>query len=336
MADEGKQTRSMNTQLQQTLTPVNNKRSEPFSPDNISPSMLQAHKQAKLIDLPTYDIGDPLSHSASTSAPTVSAVQEEAVVKISDIVCKTLNNSEFIDQLIPVISQKVLESIKPTLKQIINETLQPHLDDIKTSKDLIKKQESVIKKQEVEILALKNKYDRIEARLEEQEQYSRRTSLRFNNVKVATNPDGSIKQPVDTDKIIKDICKTKLGVTLDTNDIGRSHPIGRSYDGKISVIVRFLSYRQRRLVFANKKKLKGDPDKLNICENLTKFRYDLVKRLSAHRQANRIHSYWTHDGSIIVKATSQSPTVVIKNVYDINTLINGDDDSSSSESETED
>jgi hypothetical protein len=40
--------------------------------------------------------------------------------------------------------------------------------------------------------------------------------------------------------------------------IGRSHPIGEAKDGKISIIVRFLTYRQQHMVFSNKRKLKGN------------------------------------------------------------------------------
>jgi hypothetical protein len=61
-----------------------------------------------------------------------------------------------------------------------------------------------------------------------------------------------------SDSIVLQICKNQLGVKLSLKDIGRSHPIGQSRDGKISIIVRFLSYRQRAMVFSNKKKLKGN------------------------------------------------------------------------------
>jgi hypothetical protein len=77
---------------------------------------------------------------------------------------------------------------------------------------------------------------------------------------------------------ISSLCK--LITKLNLNDIGRSHPIGQSRDGKISIIVRFLTYRQRAIVFSNKKKLKWNKDNIFICENLTKHRYDILKRLN--------------------------------------------------------
>jgi hypothetical protein len=108
--------------------------------------------------------------------------------------------------------------------------------------------------------------------------------------------------------------KNQLGVKLSLNDICRSHPIGQSRDGKISIIVRFLTYRQRAMVFSNKKKPKGNKDKIFICENLTKHRYDILKRLNTHRINNKVHSYWTHDGSIIVKKSEHSGTKVVGNL----------------------
>ena len=67
----------------------------------------------------------------------------------------------------------------------------------------------------------------------------------FNNVKAPTNDRGEIRRPIDTDALVLKICNTKLGLQLNTKDIGRSNPIGEVKNGKISIITRFLSYRQR-------------------------------------------------------------------------------------------
>ena len=157
----------------------------------------------------------------------------------------------------------------------------------------------------------------IDTRLEEQEQYSRRTSLRFHNVRVPTDQKGNIIQPVDTDGIVLKICNKDLNVPLDIHHIGRSHPIGEAKDGKISIIVRFLTYRQRHMVFSNKRKLKGNKDKMFIAENLTQHRYELLRQLNGMKKINKVHSFWTHDGSILVKEKENSKIKVIKNKSDI-------------------
>jgi hypothetical protein len=118
--------------------------------------------------------------------------------------------------------------------------------------------------------------------------------------------------------------KNQLGVKLNLTDIGRSHPIGEIRAGKISIIVRFLTYRQRHMVFSKKKELKGHVDKTFISENLTRHRYDLLKRLNTLRVDRKIHSLWTHDGSVLVKGKIfylQQKTKYIKSmVYVANPL----------------
>jgi hypothetical protein len=61
-----------------------------------------------------------------------------------------------------------------------------------------------IDKQNTIIQTLQDKLDKVEERVEEQEQYSRRTSLRFNNVRVPTN-------------ITEDHCSLSVGEEPDNN-----------------------------------------------------------------------------------------------------------------------
>jgi hypothetical protein len=63
--------------------------------------------------------------------------------------------------------------------------------------------------------------------VENQEQYSRRTSLRFHNIKVQVDQRGKIIHPVDTDDLVLQVCNTKLGLDISKTDIGRSHVIGK-------------------------------------------------------------------------------------------------------------
>ena len=136
-------------------------------------------------------------------------------------------------------------------------------------------------------------------------------------MKVPTNRKGEIIQPVDTDSIVLGICNTDLGVKPDIHHFGRSPPIGEPNDGKISIITRSITYRQRQICFSSKKKLKGYPDKMFIVENLTKHRYDLIKRLNILRKNGKMHSYWTDDDSVLVTKTEQSRTINIKTREDV-------------------
>ena len=106
-----------------------------------------------------------------------------------------------------MISQKVIESIKPTLKKMVDDSLLPHIEKIQSAHHVINLQREEIDKQNTIIQTLQDKLDKVEETVEEQEQYSRRTSLRFNNVRVPTNSNGDIIQPIDTDSIVLQICK---------------------------------------------------------------------------------------------------------------------------------
>lgn len=288
---------------------------DPDSPECISPSLLQVEKQARLAS--SSNDSDKTDIQTCKEINETAKGQMETVFHLSEVVCATLKNQDFLESIIPMISEKVIESITPRILKLVDDSIKPHLEKAKQCQEAITHKEIEINKQNKVIKSLQEKLNNVETRIEEQEQYSRRTSLRFNNVKVPTNRKGEIIQPVDTDSIVLGICNKDLGLKLDINHIGRSHPIGEPKDGKISIITRFLTYRQRQLVFRNKKKLKGNPDKMFIAENLTKHRYDLIKRLNTLRKTGKIHSYWTHDGSVLVKKTEQSRTINIKNRKDV-------------------
>jgi hypothetical protein len=53
-----------------------------------------------------------------------------------------------------------------------------------------------------------------------------------------------------------------------------------------------------------------------ITEDLTRHRYDLLKRLNTLRVDRKIHSVWTHDGSELVKETERSRPLVVKSRQD--------------------
>jgi hypothetical protein len=67
------------------------------------------------------------------------------------------------------------------------------------------------------------------------------------------------------------------------------------------------------MVFSNKRKLKGNKEKMFIAENLTKYRYDLLRQLNGMKKINKVHSFWTNDGSILVKERENSKVKMIKN-----------------------
>jgi hypothetical protein len=164
---------------------------------------------------------------------------------------------------------------------------------------------------------LNNKIIELESRIEGQEHYARRTSLRFHNIKVPVDERGNVKHPFNTDELILNVCNDKLGLDINLHDIGSSHIIGKVKDGKSQVIVRFISYRTRSKVHSNKHALKNHPDKFFITENLTKYRTELVKQLAELKYNDLLYTYWTSDGCIFLKQNTTSRKILIHNRDDI-------------------
>jgi len=112
---------------------------------------------------------------------------------------------------------------------------EPLIKQIGDNNYTIKCQSDHIAKQSVEIQTLQDKINiinEIENRIEQQEQYYRRTSLRFNNVPAPVDNKGQIIIPINTDQLVLDICNKNPKQPISIEEIGRSHPIGEPKNGK--------------------------------------------------------------------------------------------------------
>lgn len=119
------------------------------------------------------------------------------------------------------------------------------------------------------------------------EQYSRRNNLRFFGIGEHKNED--------TDALVLAVISSKLGVNVSVDDIDRSHRVGRmnADDKPRAIIVKFVSYRTRALVFNSKKKLKASG--ISIKEDLTTFRLSLLKKATSVYGMGKV---WSADGKI--------------------------------------
>ena len=109
----------------------------------------------------------------------------------------------------------------------------------------------------------------LELDLEESQQYSRRTNVLIHGIEE--------EDKEDTDRKAHELFTGQLGLDLVEKDIARSHRLGKRSEGRNRpIIVRLLSYRQKKSVYDQKKKLKGSG--VVITENLTKERYTFYKK----------------------------------------------------------
>ena len=106
--------------------------------------------------------------------------------------------------------------------------------------------------------------------LDRQEQYSRRNCFLFHGFPESKNEN--------TDEIVIDTIKEKMGEIIENNEIDRLHRLGAPKNNGKSrpIIIKFVRYNTRCRIFKNKKELKGKS--ISITERLTKKRIKALKK----------------------------------------------------------
>lgn len=151
---------------------------------------------------------------------------------------------------------------------------------------------------------LRESIEKVETRVDEVEQYSRRNCILLHGV-----PETAAEEPC---AVVCDVFKNKLGLDIKILDIDRAHRLGRNgqnsnrtaadivKEGSRPIIVKFVSYASRALVFKQKVKLKGT--KIFITESLTKHRLQLYKMT---KEKFGIRNVWTSDGRIVINVNNR-------------------------------
>jgi len=167
-----------------------------------------------------------------------------------------------------------------------------------------------------ELSSLQTQIDHLSIKLDDQEQYSRRTNLKLSGIKERGREENTDDLVLD---VINNLILADTGESLNYSHIGRTHRVGpplRITDSKSKpsrprdIIIRFISYRNRDLVFRNKKNLKTHnqsqpPEhRLYVNEALTKRRANLFKKTRDLLRDRKVKNCWTHDGKILVKSLS--------------------------------
>lgn len=227
----------------------------------------------------------------SETAVNSSTVGEMANNKlIEDCVNKFLSKDSIFEKL----TAKLSEHITSTVERVLSESLTKFKEELFN----LHKEVATLKERVAQL------DHRLDCKTDDLEQYQRRNNLRIFGVRE------TIKE--NTDQLVLDIVREKMGVELKVEAIERSHRVGAKPrprdDGTTPhrpIIVRFCSYRDRRRVFEEKKKLKGTG--ITFKEDLT------VRRLEVLRTAVDkfgVRNTWTVDGKVfwLDKGTRGSAT----------------------------
>nr|XP_054761408.1 uncharacterized protein LOC129267808 [Lytechinus pictus] len=232
------------------------------------------------------------------------ASQRQIAAVASQVMQDLLKNQEFISLLESTVGNAIEKKMGELLKSI--ESIQGELFELKSDAERkdkeIERCKEKITQQEQNIL-------RLEHSVNNMEQYSRRSCLRIFGLQE--------KRGENTDTLVKEAVTAKLGVSLDNmKDIDRSHRTGRTpvsaQPGSSStsgtdkpkprpIIVKLTSYRKKREILQNRKKLKGT--KIVIAEDLTMKNQKLI---SQTRSSKSVKTAWSSDGRIIALLGSTS------------------------------
>jgi hypothetical protein len=103
-----------------------------------------------------------------------------------------------------------------------------------------------------------------------------------------------------TDKLIQTLASEKLDITIEDEDIDRSHRLGKPKAGKHRpIIIKFTRYNMRLAVLKKRTKLKGTH--IGIQEKITQTRQNLLERAQKlAKESPHIKSAWICEGRLMV------------------------------------
>lgn len=141
---------------------------------------------------------------------------------------------------------------------------------------------------------------------DENEQYSRRNSLRISGVsETDTRP---------ADDIVLEIAN-KYNINVSLSDIDRSHRVGREMSDKTrAILVKFTSYRAKREFMLKKKDL---AEGLYFNEDLTKTRGELLYESRKLFKAGHLLGAWSYSGKVYVK-DANGAKYEVKSIEEVN------------------
>ena len=121
----------------------------------------------------------------------------------------------------------------------------------------MKNKEIVDLQKNVEVLT--KSLDNLNDKLDDFEQYGRRTSIRMHNVNYASSEDDACTETAVN--VIRNLMK----VDLRADDIERCHSVGKpNQKGVGPLFIKFKSYRCKKLIYKAILNLKGNPDKIFV------------------------------------------------------------------------
>ena len=212
------------------------------------------------------------------------------VRNIKQLITELLEEDEFMNAVKEVVSAAIDEKLADLQERL--EKQDGVIHDIQCKLDTSQK---TVKELESQLQSSTNNIRKLFFDVNKQEQYSRRNCVRVHGLKESADEN--------TDSLVCQMAKEKLGFDLQPHHIDRSHRIGKQRNPRESggpapprpVIVKLTSYKYRQTLIARRKSLKNTG--MGIQEDLTEYNSRLLKEAQQHV---KVQAAWSADGRIFV------------------------------------
>ena len=185
-----------------------------------------------------------------------------------------------------------------------------------------------VKNQEIE--HLRSQLTAVRADMDNLEQYSRRNTLTISGI-----PE---TEREDTDALVIGLAKA-AGVTVTSADLDRSHRVGQfKRDKPRQIVAKFVSFNKRQELLEARRNLRAGRVQQHpiltqrvlsqtfIAESLTRKNQMILFVARQLRRKGKIHSAWTNNCQIKIRAREGGPTIKIHSLIDIRDIVGDDPD----------
>lgn len=247
------------------------------------------------------------------------------ICTISETAMQALN-----DQIQASVCEQVNVSVKAmaqSVADIISASLNERMSSIENENRRLTEQVQMLS---IKVTELETHKQTSELKMDDLEQYSRRSCLRIAGV-LETKGES-------TDELVLDIAR-ECNVEMCIADIDRSHRVRNrkkpsdnyGTSRPCDIIVKFVSYRTRAEFMNNRFRLKNNSSYKStyINKDLTRQRVELLRYARQYVKDRKIQSAWSFDGRIYIKCLDESRHQV-SSQDDLDTLISPPDELSKS------
>ena len=190
--------------------------------------------------------------------------------------------------------------------------------------------EEAVRAKNQEIEHLRSQLTAVRAEMDNLEQYSRRNTLTISGI-----PE---TEREDTDALVIGLAKA-AGVTVTLADLDRSHRVGQfKRDRARQIVAKFVSFNKRQELLEARRNLRAGRVQQHpiltqrvlsqtfIAESLTRKNQMILFVARQLRRKGKIHSAWTNNCQIKIRAREGGPTIKIQSLIDIRDIVGDDPD----------